>query len=124
MNAVSGWTLALEVPKTAADIFDRALAPISVATSAFKIEGSELWRIEAFAVERPDENAVVGAVALAAGLAGNKTLQLLLMQTNGRRHRHYHLPAMADVTGGNSLTIGGLALPTEKRFSNSSSSSL
>ena len=70
MNGVSGWTLALEVPKAAADIFDRALAPISVATSAFEIEGSELWRIEAFAVERPDENAVVGAVALAAELAG------------------------------------------------------
>ena len=70
MNGVSGWTLALEVPKAAADIFDRALAPISVATSAFEIEGSDLWRIEAFAVERPDENAVVGAVALAAELAG------------------------------------------------------
>ena len=51
MNGVSGWTLALEVPKAAADIFDRALAPISVATSAFEIEGSDLWRIEAFAVE-------------------------------------------------------------------------
>ena len=62
--------MALEVPKAAADIFDRALAPISVATSAFEIEGSDLWRIEAFAVERPDENAVVGAVALAAELAG------------------------------------------------------
>ena len=70
MNGVSGWTLALEVPKAAADIFDRALAPISVATSAFEIEGSDLWRIEAFAVVRPDENAVVGAVALAAELAG------------------------------------------------------
>ena len=69
MNGVSGWTLAPS-SKAAADIFDRALAPISVATSAFEIEGSELWRIEAFAVERPDENAVVGAVALAAELAG------------------------------------------------------
>lgn len=59
----------VEVPKSAADIFDRALAPISAATSAFEIEGSDLWRIEAFAVTRPDEDAVVGAVALAAELA-------------------------------------------------------
>ena len=70
MSGVSGWTLALEVPKAAADIFDRALAPLSVATSVFEIEGTDFWRIEAFAVERPDENAVVGAVALATELAG------------------------------------------------------
>jgi len=70
LTGVSGWTLTLEVPKAAVDIFDRGLAPISVATSAFEINGSNFWRIEAFAVERPDENAVVGAVALAAELAG------------------------------------------------------
>ena len=69
MTSVSGWTLVLEVPKDAADVFARALAPISSATAAFKT-GSGKWRVEAFAIERPDESAIVGAIALAAEIAG------------------------------------------------------
>ena len=62
---ISGWTLVVEVPKEAAETFERALAPLANATSVFEIPGSPLWRVEAFAVSQPDEDAVVGAVALA-----------------------------------------------------------
>lgn len=68
--SVSGWTLMVEVPKGAVEIFDRALAPISAATSSFEIDNTDLWRVEAFAVTRPDEAAVVGAIVLASELAG------------------------------------------------------
>jgi ribosomal protein L11 methyltransferase len=67
---ISGWTLVVEVPKEAAETFERALAPLANATSVFEIPGSLLWRVEAFAVSQPDEDAVVGAVALAAELSG------------------------------------------------------
>jgi ribosomal protein L11 methyltransferase len=67
---ISGWTLVVEVPKEAAETFERALAPLANATSVFEIPGSPLWRVEAFAVSQPDEDAVVGAVALAAELSG------------------------------------------------------
>jgi len=70
MNTVAGWTIVVEVPKQAADIFDRALAPLSAATSSFESPDTDLWRVEAFAVSPPDETALVGAVALAAELAG------------------------------------------------------
>jgi ribosomal protein L11 methyltransferase len=60
----------VEVPKEAAETFERALAPLANATSVFEIPGSLLWRVEAFAVSQPDEDAVVGAVALAAELSG------------------------------------------------------
>ncbi|MEL0018887.1 MAG: 50S ribosomal protein L11 methyltransferase, partial [Rickettsiales bacterium] len=66
---ISGWTLVVEVPKDAAETFERALAPLANATSVFEIPGSPLWRVEAFAVSQPDEDAVVGAVALAAELS-------------------------------------------------------
>ncbi len=67
---ISGWTLVVEVPKEATETFERALAPLANATSVFEIPGSLLWRVEAFAVSQPDEDAVVGAVALAAELSG------------------------------------------------------
>lgn len=67
---ISGWTLVVEVPKEATETFERALAPLANATSVFEIPGSPLWRVEAFAVSQPDEDAVVGAVALAAELSG------------------------------------------------------
>ena len=38
MNAVSGWTIIVEVPKHAAEVFDRALAPLSAATSSFRCQ--------------------------------------------------------------------------------------
>ena len=66
----SGWTLIVDVPKEAVDIFDRAMTPISLATSSFKIDGSELWRVECFTISRPNENAIVGAIALASKIAG------------------------------------------------------
>jgi len=51
MTGISGWTLVVEVPKEAVEIFDQAFSPT-------------------FSVDRPNETAVVGAVALAAELAG------------------------------------------------------
>jgi len=70
MIDVSGWTLVVDVPKTAANIFDRALAPISSATATFELVGTDKCRVQAIAIERLDENAVVGALALAAEIAG------------------------------------------------------
>ncbi|MEC7575232.1 MAG: 50S ribosomal protein L11 methyltransferase [Pseudomonadota bacterium] len=69
MNAVSGWTIIVEVPKHAAEVFDRALAPLSAATSSFESPDSDLWRVEAFAISPPDETALVGAVAIASELS-------------------------------------------------------
>ena len=69
MNAIAGWTIAVEVPKQAVEIFDRALAPLAAATSSFGSPGPELWRVEAFAVSPPDETVLASAVALAAELA-------------------------------------------------------
>ena len=70
MTGISGWTLVVEVPKEAVDIFDQAFSPIAVATSSFETSDQSIWRMEAFCVDRPDEMAVVGAVALAAEIAG------------------------------------------------------
>ena len=70
MSAVIGWTLLVEVPKPAVEIFERAFVPLASATSVFETADPDIWRIEAFAVDRPDETAVVGAIALASELAG------------------------------------------------------
>jgi len=70
MTGIFGWTLVVEVPKEAVDIFDQAFSPIAVATSSFETSDPSIWRMEAFSVDRPDEMAVVGAVALAAEIAG------------------------------------------------------
>ncbi|MGB0552993.1 MAG: 50S ribosomal protein L11 methyltransferase [Alphaproteobacteria bacterium] len=70
MTGISGWTLVVEVPKEAVDIFDQAFSLIAVATSSFETSDQSIWRMEAFCVDRPDEMAVVGAVALAAEIAG------------------------------------------------------
>jgi ribosomal protein L11 methyltransferase len=70
MTGISGWTLFVEVPKEAAEIFDQAFSSIAVATSSFETRDPSIWRVEAFSVERLNERAVIGAVALAAELAG------------------------------------------------------
>jgi ribosomal protein L11 methyltransferase len=70
MTEISGWTLVVEVPKEAAEVFDQAFSPIAVATSSFETNDPSVWRVEAFSVERLNEMVVVGAVALAAKLAG------------------------------------------------------
>jgi ribosomal protein L11 methyltransferase len=70
MTGISGWTLVVEVPKEAVEIFDQAFSPIAIATSSFETSDPSIWRLEAFSVDRPNETAVVGAVALAAELAG------------------------------------------------------
>ncbi len=70
MTGIFGWTLVVEVPKEAVDIFDQGFSPIAVATSSFETSDPSIWRMEAFSVDRPDEMAVVGAVALAAKIAG------------------------------------------------------
>ena len=69
MNAVAGWTIAVEVPKQAAEIFDRALAPLAVAITSFGSPNKELWRVEAFLMVPPDEIALASAVALASQIA-------------------------------------------------------
>lgn len=69
MAGISGWTIVVEVPKDAVEIFDQAFSPIAIATSSFETNDPSIWRLEAFSVDRPDETAVVGAVALAAELA-------------------------------------------------------
>ena len=69
MNATAGWTVAVEVPKEAVAIFDKALSPLAAAISSFKSPDAQIWRVEAFAISPPDAVALVGAVALAAELA-------------------------------------------------------
>lgn len=70
MNAFAGWTLSVEVSRAAAEIFAQALEPLAVATSLFETADRSTWRVEAIATERPDTVALVGAIALAARLAG------------------------------------------------------
>jgi ribosomal protein L11 methyltransferase len=70
MTGISGWTLAVEVKKEAAAIFDQAFSSIAIATSSFETSDPSVWRVEAFSVKRLDEMAVISAVALAAELAG------------------------------------------------------
>ena len=70
MTGIFGWTLVVEVPKEAVDIFDQAFSPIAVATSSFETSDPSIWRMEAFSVDRPEEMAVAGVVALAAEIAG------------------------------------------------------
>ena len=69
MNAVSGWTIIVEVPKHAAEIFDRALARFRPRPHPFESPETDLWRVEAFAISPPDETALVGAVAIASELS-------------------------------------------------------
>jgi len=84
MTGISGWTLVVEVPKEAVDIFDQAFSPIAVATSSFETSDPSIWRMEAFSVDRPDEMAVVGAVALAAEIAAEQRL-IAFLWAQGRR---------------------------------------
>ena len=70
MIIAPGWVFAVEVSESAAEIFERALAPICSATSIFKASKSNLSRVEALAIKRPDPAAVVSAIALATKLSG------------------------------------------------------